>query len=211
MPIGGTATIGANQSPRITTNYLNQLNRRGDPGPGLNVSTAQVSGSIVQPYGGFEGGKLTITNPWAPQFADPAVGPIYGGIYMYVQLNPIATFPLHRGEVVFWFNELRYIVTGAGEHLLPPPPVPFKIAGVALNETFPGYWDFIQILGIASVRFNAAGAIGDTVRVNRAAIPPQVLIGDSPEKDVIGTAVLTAPHLNLISPVELNIRQGLNF
>jgi hypothetical protein len=210
MPVGGTAFFGQNQHLRLTTNYINQLNRHGDPAPGVNVSTAQISGSIVQPYGGFEGGKLTITNPWGPQFADPAVGPIFGGIYMYVQLDPLAQAPLARGQIVFWLNELLYIVTGAGQSTS-TPPVLFKIAGVALNSTFPGYWDFIQILGIASVRFNAAGAIDDTVRVNRTATPPQVLIGDSPIKDVIGTAVETAPLANVISPVELNIRQGLNF
>ena len=210
MPVGGTAFFGQNQHPRITTNYINQLNRHGDPAPGVPVSTAQVSGSIVQAYDGFQGGKLTITNPWGVQFADPQVGPIYGGIYMYVQLDPLASAPLHRGEVVFWLNELLYIVTGDGQSAA-TPPVPFKIAGVALNSTLPGYWDFIQILGIASVQFDAAGAIGDTVRVDRTATPPEVLIGDTPDKDVIGTAVETAPLANIVSPVELNIKQGLNF
>ena len=96
MPIGGTAFFGQNQHPRITTTYLNQVNRRGDPAPGLNVGGATdfvnggqigFSGQIAQPYAGFIGGKLTITDPWAKQFSDPAVGPLYGGIYQYVQLD----------------------------------------------------------------------------------------------------------------------------
>src|SRR5215475_1487444 len=151
MPVGGTAFFGANQHPRLTTNYLNQLNRHGDPAPGVNVSTAEVSGSIVQPYSGFEGGKLTITNPWAPQFADPAVGPVYGGIYQYLQVDPLDPAPLVRGSVVFWADELHYIVTAKGQS--GSPAVNNKIAGVAMNETFPGFWDFFQIAGIALVKF----------------------------------------------------------
>src|SRR5215475_13228305 len=99
---GGTAFFGQNQSPRITTNFLNQLHRHGDPGPGLNVSTEQVSGSIVQPYGGFEGGKLTVTNPFIGRLADPQVGPLYGGVYMYVRFSEDAQLENARGQIVFW-------------------------------------------------------------------------------------------------------------
>src|SRR5215467_4397782 len=111
MPIGGTAFFGQNQHPRLTTTYMNQLNRHGDPGAGVPVSTAQMSGSIVQEYLGFAGGKLTVTNPWAAQKADPAVGPLYGGMYMYVRVDPHATVPLVRGNIVFWSDELNYIIT----------------------------------------------------------------------------------------------------
>jgi hypothetical protein len=198
MPIGGTAFFGQNQSPRITTNYLNQLNRHGDPAPGVPVSTAQVSGSIVQPYGGFEGGKLTITNPWAVQFADPQVGPLYGGIYMYVQLNPLSAAPT-RGQILYWSDEMNYIVTLSATGN--------KIAGVALNATTPGNWDFIQVAGIASVSFSAAGAIGNLV----SASGNQAAIGTAIDGTFLGTAVLTAPAVNTVSPVQLNLAVGFNF
>jgi hypothetical protein len=209
MPIGGTAFFGQNQSPRITTNYLNQLNRHGDPAPGVPVSTAQVSGSIVQPYSGFEGGKLTITNPWAVQFADPQVGPLYGGVYMYVQLDPLATVPLERGAPVFWLNELQYVVTAAGT----TGGTPNKIAGIALNSTSPGYWDFIQIMGIAMVMFTGTGSgvIGNLVEVDGSVTPPSVQPGTTLSENTIGTAVLAAPAAGAISPVELNLQAGYNF
>lgn len=208
MPIGGTAFFGANQHPRITTTYLNSLNRHGDPGAGVNVSTAQVSGSIVQEYGGFIGGKLTITNPWAEQFADPAVGPLYGGIYQYVRLDPNATSLLERGQIVFWFDELEYIITADGTD--PGSGMPNKMAGVALNATMPGYWDFIQITGIAMVTVTSAGNIGDPMAVNPSATPATVSTG-AIDQNFLGIAVLTAPQANQVTPVQLNILQGYNF
>lgn len=203
MPVGGTAFFGMNQSPRITTNYLNQAGRQGDPAPGVPVSTAQVSGSIVQPYAGFNGGKLTVTNPWAAQLADPSVGPLYGGLYQYVQLDPAATAALTRGQIVFWGDELNYIVTALGGTR--------KVAGVALNSTAPGNWDFIQITGIASVRYNAAGAIGATASVDPALNPPTVLTGAPVDENYLGMIVLAAAVNNAVSPLELNMLQGYNF
>ena len=209
MPVGGTAFYGQNQHPRITTTYLNQLNRHGDPAPGVPVSTAQVSGSIVQPYSGFEGGKLTITNPWAVQFADPAVGPLYGGIYMYVQLDPTDTAPLTRGQIVFWTDELTYMITADG--IDTDTGFPYKLAGVALNGTLPGYWDFIQILGIALVKLSGAGAVGSLVTVNPAVTPATATPGGTLGENTIGVVVLTPAVAAQVGPVQLNIQQGLNF
>ena len=172
MPIGGTAFFGMNQHPRITTTYLNQLSRHGDPGAGVNVSTAQMSGSIVQEYLGFAGGKLTITNPWAKQFADPTVGPLYGGIYQYVRLDPTDTAPLARGQIVFWSDELNYLITADG--IDTDTGLPYKLAGVALCGTLPGYWDFIQITGIALVKFTGAGNVGQTATVDPAVTPARL-------------------------------------
>jgi hypothetical protein len=226
MPIGGTAFFGMNQHPRITTTYLNQLNRHGDPGPGLNVggdidrvNGGQVgfSGMIAQPYYGFAGGKLTITNPWAgtqtvpqqfPGFADPAVGPLYGGIYQYVRVDPTDTTTLFRGQIVFWSDELNYIVSGIGI----AGGVNRKIAGVAVNETFPSYWDFFQIAGIASVFFPAAGSINQFAIVTpSASAAATVATSATITINSIGMTVLAAPTAGNVSTVELNILQGWNF
>lgn len=208
MPIGGTAFYGQNQHPRITTNYLNQLNRHGDPGAGVPVSTAQVSGSIVQEYLGFAGGKLTITNPWAPQFADPAVGPLYGGIYMYVRLDPKATAPLSRGQIVFWLDELHYLITGAAKASTGQDN---KIAGVAINQTLPGYWDFIQIAGIASVMISGFIEMGDPASVDTTLTPAQAIAATVINENFLGFVVLTPAMASTVSTIELNLLQGLNF
>lgn len=202
MPIGGTAFFGQNQHPRITTNYLNQLNRHGDPAPGVPVSTAQASGSIIQPYGGMEGGKLTITNPWAAQFADLRVGPLYGGLYQYVQFSALDTTPPARGLIVYWLDELNYIVTTAAG-----TTPPNKVAGVCLNAVTPGNWDFIQISGIASVLFSAAVAIGSGVEASSGQGAAGATVGPTS----IGIAVLTPGVSGQVSPVELNIQAGYNF
>jgi len=203
MPIGGTAFYGQNQHPRITTTYLNQLNRQGDPAPGVPVSTAQASGSIIQPYAGFVGGKLTITNPWAVQFADPAVGPLYGGIYMYVQFAANSTGAPTRGQIAYWADEGKYVVTAdatvAGSAN--------KIAGITLNNTLRGNWDFIQIAGVAMVKFSGAAAIGSLV----TASGQQAAVGTAVDKNHLGVAVLTAGVANQLSPVELNLAVGFNF
>ena len=221
MPIGGTAFFGMNQHMRLTTTYLNQRNRRGDPGPGLNVggridfvNGGQVgfSGSIAQPYAGFNGGKWTITNPWAAEKADPDVGPLYGGIYMYVQVDPHATVPLVRGSAVFWLDELDYIVSAVGESP-GPGSVARKTAGIAVNNTLPGYWDFIQISGIAMVHFTVAGTnLGQVVNVDPSGPGPHhPTLGTTLGIHSIGTTRLTTPIANALSPVELNLQQGYNF
>jgi len=209
MPIGGTAFFGQNQHPRLTTTYMNQLNRHGDPGAGVPVSTAQMSGSIVQEYLGFAGGKLTFTNPWAAQKADPAVGPLYGGMYMYVRVDPHAAVPLVRGNIVFWLDELNYIITASGQS--GAPLAPNKIAGVAVNNTLPSYWDFIQISGLAMVHFTVAGTIGQAVSVDPTATPPIPIVGGAMSMNSVGTIRLTPAVANAVSPVELNIAQGYNF
>lgn len=204
MPIGGTAFYGQNQHPRITTNYLNQLGRQGDPAPGLNVSTEQMSGSIAQPYYGFVGGTLTVTNPWAEQKADPRVGPLYGGMYQYVQLDPTLLLSPQRGQVLFWADEANYIVTTNGSAL------PSKVAGIAVNATAPGYWDFIQVDGLASVLFTAAAAQGAMIGTNPASSPAVGIVATVQDKNYLGIA-MQAATANNVSPVQLNLGAGHNF
>lgn len=202
MPIGGTAFLGQNQSPRLTTQYLNQSSRKGDPAPGVNVSTAQVSGSIVQPYDGFAGGKLTITGPWAAQFSDPEVGPIYGGVYQYVQFNPADTAPPIPGQFVWWLDETNYIVTSTYA-----AATAYKVAGVAINPDTPGNWDFVQIAGIASVVFGGAAALGAAVSA-QLATPSYAVVGPGA---AVGVVVMQAGVLNTMSPAEINIAAGWNY
>lgn len=217
MPIGGTAFYGQNQSPRLTTQYINQSSRRGDPGPGVNLGgqtdmvfggTIGFSGGIVQPYTGFVGGKLTITGPWAAQFADPTVGPVYGGIYQYVQFDKNAVTPNTPGAMCFWLDETNYIVTPdfVGG-------VSFKPAGIIINPDIPSYYDFIQIAGVGMGWFTAGGAVGNFVQFTPGTPPaPTYLVtGGTIGATFVGVAVMNAPVANAMSPVEINFPLGLNF
>ena len=207
MPIGGTAFLGMNQHPRITTTYLNQASRHGDPAPGVPVSTAQVSGSIVQPYDGQIGGKLTITNPWAAEFADPSVGPLYGGVLQYVQFSPAMVTPAVRGAVCFWLDEMNYIVTTDYSATLS-----FKPAGIIIAPDLPGNWDFIYIGGIAMALFGGAAAVGATVASQTSAPPASsgVVAGTTLGPLIVGTVVQTAGVSGQVSPVEVNLLAGWN-
>lgn len=207
MPIGGTAFLGMNQHPRMTTNYLNQQSRRGDPAPGVPVSTAQVSGSIVQPYYGMAGGKTTITNPWASQFADPTVGPLYGGVIQYVQFSAGMVTPATRGAVCFWLNEPNYLVTTDYSAALS-----FKPAGIIINPDTPGNWDFIYIGGIAMTLFGGAAALGAMVASQTSAPPtaPGVVSSTTVSPLLMGAVVGTAGVSGILSTVELNLLAGWN-
>lgn len=84
------------------------INLANDPSPGLPVSTAQISGSIVQPYLGMVGGKLWISEDDAKKLSSPASvtngTPLYGGLYMYVQTNVNGADAAHyiQGRLAFW-------------------------------------------------------------------------------------------------------------
>lgn len=208
------AVIVSNQSPRITTTYLNQNGRAGDPAPGVLVSTAQASGSIVQPYGGMLGGKLTLANSEAKSMADPSVGNLYGGIYQYVQFLSTSVAAPVRGQILYWSNPDQYIVTPDYA-----AAVAGQIAGIAVNGTSRGNFDFIQIAGEAMVRFGTitgSGNIGDVITMlaaSNVADDPAQATAFTPAvaKTIIGVASRTAPASNTVSPVRLNLSSGWEY
>ena len=200
--------LASNQSPRITGLYLDQKNRVGDPAPGVSVSTAQASGSIVQPYTGMVGGKLTLTEAEAKTLSDPTTITLHGGIYMYVHFILGSTNSNNPGQLVFWYNEQRYEVT--------PDPQAGYIAGVTLNQVTKNNYDFIQIAGVAPVLFGALtgpGTIGNSVIQvpgnNIADIPlaaTAVTWGNLPE--FIGVVQGITAVASQINSVRLNIING---
>jgi hypothetical protein len=135
-----------NQSPRVTSGFLNTVN---DPSPG--VPLVSPSGSIVQSYGGQVGGDTYMSAADALKLSDVTnTGTLFEGIYKYVQFLSTSTAANARGQVVFWSNRSQYIVTpdatvaNAG-----------KIAGICLNAVTKGNWGFIQVAGKASLLFKA--------------------------------------------------------
>lgn len=177
---------GANQSPRVTTGYLNQSGRTGDPAPGVLVSTSQISGSIVQSYAGQLGGILFISPATATTLSDTTVSSLFSGAYRYVQFLLTSTASNLRGQIVFWNSIDNCIVT--------PDAIAANrstMAGITLNSTTKGNYDFIQIAGKANVKF---GTITKTTPVAGDA----VFVNNTPSNlaDVIADATaLTAPQL----------------
>jgi hypothetical protein len=214
----------ANQSIQITQKYLNTASYAGDPTPGAVVSTASVSGSIVQPYLGFQGGILTLGGGQAAAYSDPVNGPLlFAGDYQYVQFYAASTNTAVQGQVVFWLLQPTgdfqqgnfivtpdYTVTGGGD-----PP---NVAGIALTNTGKGNWWFIQVAGVAEVKFKASflnvfsPLVGDMVYVdqntpsaNADVLGANETVTGAILKSIIGRAWYRVPVAGQISPVMLGI------
>lgn len=187
--------IGTNQSPRVTTPAMNSSGRAGDPAPGVPVSTAQVSGSIVQAYTGMVGGKLTLGQVDAAALSDSTVGTLYGGIYMYVLFSSGMTSTVARGDVALWVQS-GLTGTAPGNYTVTCDGTPTGanfVAGITINASGKGNYDFIQIAGIASVKYPSAlqaatPAIGDAVFVSSNMLSPQ--LADDCEGATVSTTLL---------------------
>lgn len=160
VPIFGSIfLLGTNQSPKLPTGFINSAN--GDPSPGQAL--ASPSGSIVQPYAGQVGAKLSLDTNQASSLSDPAQFTCFAGVYQYVQFAVGATAANVRGQVVFWLTAATYVVTAdvtaATQGL---------IAGITLAAVTKGNYGWIQIQGRASVKYKssltaATPAAGDLI------------------------------------------------
>lgn len=142
--------MGTNQSPKLPTGFLNSAG--GDPAPGVPLSSAQASGSIIQPYLGQVGAKVSVdTTEAGLALSDPAQSTLFAGIYQYVLFLSTSVAANARGQVVFWSNRAQYIVTpdvtAATQGL---------IAGITLAAITKGNYGWIQIAGRATVKYKAA-------------------------------------------------------
>lgn len=214
-----------NESPIVTQRYLNTASYAGDPTPGAVVSTANVSGSIIQPYSGQVGGILTLGRDAAAYYSDPGAYTLYAGDYQYVQFDPLAALsPAVQGQVVFWKNNTTNMTGTAPSGFLVTTdmtgvnlPNIGEVAGIALTNTVKANYWFIQVSGIAQVKFKSSiGAVtpvvGDLVFVDYTT--PSALADDPVQttsnltlaqwKTRLGTAWQKAPVGNTITPVLLN-------
>lgn len=159
-----------NSSPLVTQRYLNTAAYAGDPTPGAVVSTSQVSGSIIQQYGGQLGGILTMGKNEAAYYSDPGAYQLYAGDYQYVQFDPLGSLAAVQGQVVFWKQGGTNMLPAGGFIVtcVESAAETGAIAGIALANTGVGNYWFIQVSGIAQVKFNttqgvATPAVGDLV------------------------------------------------
>lgn len=172
-----------------------KLNDVNDPSPGNIISTANVSGSIIQPFAGQVGKRLVLTAAMAAKLSDTAVGTLYEGIYQYVKFSGGAGA---RGGLVYWnVGTSISISNGPYENydVTPTPAatgqIPWPIAGVALNTVTSGNYGYIQIAGKASVKFRNPITNGNGA-INVLALANGVLDG-------------TADILNAASPINMNL------
>lgn len=210
---------GGNQSPLVTQRYLNTSTYAGDVTPGAVVSTTSVSGSIVQAYTGQLGGILTLGEGGANYYSDLTNGQqLYAGDYQYVQFYASSSASAAvQGQCVYWLDNTTNLLSG--NFIVTPDESAAElglVAGIALANTAKGNYWFIQVSGIAQVKFAstigaATPAIGDLVfadysgSTNLTYDPTQSTTGLTLAqlKAVLGVAWGTAPAASTISPVML--------
>ncbi len=196
------------------------LNAVNDAAPGVPVSTAQVSGSIVQPFLGFVGKRLVLNNAMALKLSDTTVGTLYEGIYQYVQFRSVSTLAPAKGILAYWQDYSNYIITpdvsatdpslgGSNSGL---------VAGVILSAVTKGNYGFIQISGKATVLFKTTVTKttpiqGDLVVADGTTSARGDVLADATgitnatAKLILGVS-LTTPASNTASLVDLwNLRQ----
>lgn len=184
--------LGANQSPRVTTLYLNTVDDAA-----IGVPLASPSGSIVQPYAGQLGGILTLDAKAALKFSLTTTGTLKAGCYQYVKFKAGSTAANAVGQLVFWDDYDNFVVT--------PDVVATTTglwAGVTLNVVTKGNYGFIQVLGKCTLKFRATltkvAASGDLVVVDSTPSNTGDVIADATAilspvlKTVVGVA-LEAP------------------
>ena len=202
---------------RLVSRLLNDFN---DASPGLPLSTANASGSIIQPYYGMVGKRLVCTYAIANKLTDTAIGQLYEGIYQYVQTKAGSTNAPARGTLAYWQDFENYIVTPDQSSTDPVLGGDNSglVAGVYLSAPTKGNYCFIQISGKASVLFKTNTTktptkMGDLVIVDGTTSPRGDVLNDATPmtmliaKTILGVAI-TTPSGNVISLVDLwNLRQ----
>jgi hypothetical protein len=73
------------------------------------VNTAQVSGSIVQPYAGMKGGILTLSESESNYYSDLVNGQqLYPGDYQYVKFLATSVNQAVQGQPVFLYGDVSF-------------------------------------------------------------------------------------------------------
>lgn len=133
---------------RHTGVYLNGATATGDQFPG--TSTNGYSGQPNQ-YQGQLGAIMELNYAAAQSKSDPAgVATLQGGEYQYVQFAADST-AYAQGQVLYWKDETNYIVTNVA-----PSSVSANIAGACVTAVTQGYYWFIQITGVAQLKYRSS-------------------------------------------------------
>jgi hypothetical protein len=146
------------QNDFLSFKYLNDVNDTvagGVPVSGLPSGAPQPFSSQSIP-----GDRIVLDDATAAALSDPAIGTLFGGVYMYVGTLAAPTQAPVRGRIAFWrSNELPGGATQAytcTSDANPTTAIPSYIAGVFINAVTSGNWGWIQVAGTASVAFDSA-------------------------------------------------------
>jgi len=135
--------------------FLNSTNDAVSGGQIVSLP-AGVTGPAVSQT--IPGDRIVLDDATASALSNPAVGTLFGGVYMYVGTIATPTQAPVRGRMAFWrATELpggatqAYTCTSDAQ---PTTAIPSYIAGVFLNPVTSGNYGWIQVAGTASVAFD---------------------------------------------------------
>ena len=141
---------------RVSTGLLNTVDD--------SVIGNQEGLSGVSKFGGQLGKGLWVDADQIAQMYDSAIGTLYAGCYRYVKFKAAMGAGV-RGQAVFWDNgvadNLYQVTTLETTTTL----VASSVAGILLGVPTAGNYGFIQVAGIATVKYRAA--IGGTLATGR--------------------------------------------
>lgn len=132
------------QHMKLISGYVNSEN---NPAPASPVSSTQISGTLVSPYGGLVGGKLFLSADDAKKMSNTAVGTLFCGVYQMVLFKTAVT----RGTLAFWDTTVNDDLYQVMQDETQNGGVPL-FAGIVLNAVSAGNYGFIQTEGKATIK-----------------------------------------------------------
>ena len=158
---------GFKQADQLTARFLNDVNDTVSGGTifALPAAVQPPPYSATQPAD-----AIIVDDAIAGALSDPAVGTLFGGVYMYVPTLSSSTQSPARGGIAFMRPaDMPSAVTNLYQVTADPFPtaaIPTLIAGIFINAVTKGNFGWIQTAGVASVLFDSAitaAAVGNPV------------------------------------------------
>jgi hypothetical protein len=141
------------QADYLSARYLNDVN---DAAQGGTITTAPTGLSVSQAQQTMVGDRIVLDDATAFALSDSAVGTLYGGIYMYVNVAAGTAATSVRGCVAFF---LASGITHPNAYTVSMDPQPTTtnptyVLGIFINGITKLNYGWVQIAGVASVLFD---------------------------------------------------------
>jgi hypothetical protein len=136
---------------RVSTGLLNTVNE--------SVIANQEGITGVSKFGGQLGKMLAVSQEQIGLMSSSAIGTLYAGVYQYVQFNTGDTVPV-RGQAAYWLAGSTvgsFIVSTDSSGNFSTAPT---AAGVFISVPTAGNYCFIQVAGIATVKYKNGLTVG---------------------------------------------------
>src|SRR5215467_8245291 len=177
------------------------------------IGSGSSTGTGGQPYPGQLGAFMELTEAQAAAMSTtPATQTLHCGIYQYVQFTGTQTSTNVANQIYVWKTRGSYIVTS--DVATTGAASMGEWAGISLNAVTKGNYGWIQIAGVANIKFKssltaATPAIGDVVIIDQSATTSGTFADDPTQasfattytifKSILGVATVAAPIASTVS------------